>query len=210
MDVIIRIFKSWQARDPERRWVNNYEAHSDEVVAPDAFESMMNDIVAAEKLIHLLPVQFLSATISTWEADSVPYNPSSFFTYELAGGGGRGGAADVVQALDSNVCYLVKRQTHGGKSGKLFYRGCLEEADVQMGGDGRFVFTAGTGLATPASPEFAAYATAMAPHLSVGAGGEKMALISMIGVNQVARLVESLAVGGITINRRNHRYFDRV
>jgi hypothetical protein len=142
---IIRVFKSWGARDPERRWSNAYEITSPTLTSPEAQEPTMEMIVAAERHIHLPDVQFLEATISTWLPDSHPYDPTAFTTYDLTGIGTRSTAgADANSALDSNVCYLVKRQCTTGRSGKLFYRGCLLEQDVFNSGDLRFQLSPGS------------------------------------------------------------------
>lgn len=210
-NVIIRVFKSWGARDPERRWVNSYEAHSIDGLWPDAFEPMKDAIVTAEKAIHHANVQFLEATISTWEVDSHPYDPTSFFTYELSGSGAVDAPhAHDIEVLDSNVCYLVKRQTHGGRSGKLFYRGCLLETDVRMGGDARFTLEAGSNY-QEGGAFFTTYKAALAPYIGDDAvtSGTYMALISLIANITTVRAVELMKVGGVTVNRRNHRYFDR-
>lgn len=205
----IRIFKSWSVRDPERRWVNSYEFSSSTLTSPAAMAPIMDQLVIAEKAIHLPDVQFLSGTISTWLPDSHPYDPDAFNTYELTGAGARSTAgATANSALDSNACYLVKRECTSGRSGKLFYRGCLLEQDVESGGDGRWSLTAG-GIMTQGGSAFAGYLAAMADFLVAAEGEAAMALISQIeGVTHI-RAIANLVVGRVTFNRRNHRYFDR-
>lgn len=206
---IIRIFKSWGVRDPERRWVNTYEVTTTSSSTPPAQEDTMMAFVEAEREIHHHKVQFLSATISTWVEDSRPYDPGSFNTYELSTVGKRDTPdAHALEALDLNVIYLIKRQTVSGRSGKLFYRGCVLELDVEMAGDGRFQISTGAAIAE-AGTAFSAYQTAMAPFLDDGGGASKLALISKIAGSLTIRPVTELHVGNIGVNRRNHRYFNR-
>ena len=207
----IRIFKSWAVRDLDRRWVNSYEVEAPTISDPGLMEPVMRDFVAAEQQLHLGDVQFLSATISTWAADSRPYDPASFFTYDLTVTGLRGaGFGPSVSALDSNVCFLVKKQTYGGKDGKLFYRGCLKEEDVHIGGDARFALDVSSDL-NVGGARWLAYLASMDPHLVAGpdAAAGTLSLISMIAAVRVSRPVVAMQIGQITVNRRNHRYFDR-
>jgi len=204
----VRIFKSWGVRDPERRWVNSYELESD-LASPGLLVDTMQAIVEAEQQIHLHKVQFLSATISTWVEDSHPYDPAAFNTYELTTVGARDlPDAHALEALDTNVCYLIKRQCASGRSGKLFYRGCLLELDVEMGGDGRFQISTGAAIAQDGTA-FTAYHTSMAPLLNSGDGESTLELISSPGGILSVRPVTDLLVSGVTVNRRNHRWFNR-
>jgi hypothetical protein len=205
----IRIFKSWGARDADRRWVNTYELFSTVHGSPDAMLPTLVAIVDAERHLHLTDVQFLSGTVSTWVPDSQPYDPDAFVTQELVGHGSRGnGVPPNPTALDSNVCLQVKRQCTTGRSGKLFYRGCLLEGDVEMGGDGRFTLTAGSTIIAGGA-DWVAYTTAMAPFLNAAEGADALSLISAVAGGQRVRPVDALIPRGVTVNRRNHRYFDR-
>jgi hypothetical protein len=201
---VIRIFKSWGARDESRRWVNNYEIEAGAATLT-SLDTVANALASAEKLIHMGNVNFLSATISTWEPDSQPYNPLSFRTIELSGIGTKNVAG--VTTLSSNVCFVVKYQATTGRNGRRFYRGCLTEADVESGGDGSFTLTA-AGPLLDAGADFTAFKTAMAPYLSGGANATKIVLAGASGIG-VQREVSALKSGGVSINRRNHRYFDR-
>lgn len=206
---ILRTFKSWGARDANRRWVNTYEFSTTTHTSPAAMLPTLVAVVNAEREIHLTDVQFLEGTVSTWVPDSHPYDPDVFVTQELSGHGNRGNSTPPNStALDSNVCLQVKRQCTSGRSGKLFYRGCLLETDVEMGGDGSFTLTAGTGIA-PGGTQWVAYTTAMAPFLTAAEGGDALSLISKVGTTTHIRPVDALVPRGVTINRRNHRYFDR-
>lgn len=203
---VVRIFKSWGGRVADRRWVNNYEIDSGATLL-GGLDAVVNDLVAAERIIHVPTVNFLSATISTWAPDSVPYNPDAFRTLELAGVGSR--AAPAGDLLDSNVCYMVQFQCSTGRSGRRFYRGVLGEADVQIGGDGRFTLVPASALDNGGAT-FVAFQGALAPRLSAGAAAEKVVLVHSGGPSpSVVRGVSALKVSGVIANKRNHRYFDR-
>jgi hypothetical protein len=202
---ILRVFKSWGTRDESRRWVNNYELVTDNAVGLADMDTVANAIATAEKGIHFNLVHFLSATVSTWAADSQPYTGLNFRTIELTGTG----AVDPVtpDVLDSNVCCMLKYQADTGRSGRRFYRGVLGEGDVQVGGDGRFVLGASAPMNNGQS-RLTAFQTAMAPYIGGGAGNAKVTLIHPTGVG-TQRLVTAIKFGAVVINRRNHRYFDR-
>lgn len=210
---IARVYKSWGVQDYERRWVNTYELASDSALAPAMATSILNALAAAESNLYFNNVRFLTATLSTWTPDSDPYNPNSFFTLELSGGGARAGGVDI---LDSNVCLVIKKQADLGRSGRLFYRGALAEGDVEVGGDGRFRIAATSPVAAGGAV-MTSYMSAMAPFLSGNVGGADNLTLRLIGQSTTSqgvvvthdRAVTALKVGGVTINRRNHRYFDR-
>lgn len=199
----VRIFKSWGARDASRRWVNNYEIEAG-TAALTSLGAVANDIAAAEKLIHQTTVQFLSYSVSTWEPDSHPYNPLSFVTGELSGTGALAAAS---QLLDSNVCFLVKYQAATGRSGRRFYRGCLAEQDVEPAGDGSFTVSPGSNF-QDAGGAMTSFKNALAPYLAGGTNATKIILAGN-SASSIQRIVTAVKSGGVVVNRRNHRYFDR-
>jgi hypothetical protein len=203
----VKIFKSWGARDAERRWSNTYEIQS-AATSPAGLGSTVTALVNAEKAFHLEQTNFLSATVSTWEPDSQPYNPDAFTTIELGGVGAaaQGGAEN---ALDSNVCYVLRFMPNTGRAGRRFYRGALLESDIQSGGDLKATLVPGSRLASGGT-NLALIITAFAPMTSAGAGADKLVLIHSGGPSpSVVRPVIGVTLGGVSINRRNHRYFDR-
>lgn len=203
----IRIFKSWAVADLSRSWVNNYELVSAGDLSPLDMVPVLNTLVAAEKTIHYDKINFIQATISTWQPDSKPYNPLSFLTVPLSGQGSA--ATGALQLLDSNVCFLMRFQADLGRSGRRFYRGALSETDVDATPTGGFQFAGGL-AAVDAGGGMSSFRTALAPLLPSGAGLAKLHLLGKgITFPSTARPVTSVHTGGIVINRRNHRYFDR-
>ena len=212
-EYIVRTFKSWSVRNPEDRWANTYEFTTEFGLDDSEITVLVNNVVQAERHIHLPLTQFLSATVSTYAADSKPYNPFAFRTFELTGVGTRTSSTD---ALDSNVVLHVKREATSGKSGKIFYRGCLTEADVQPTGNLRFSLTPGSPVNNTGA-DFVQYSNVLEAY-AIGGINTEQAIMVLIGDNQrgptgtigrVMRPVRQLVVGGVTVNRRNHAFFNK-
>lgn len=210
---VVRVFKSWATRDAERRWANTYEVDMANPLSPETCSALIGVIVNAEQALHLPQVNFLSATVSTWQEDSTPYNPAAFFTQELSQIGTRVPQGD---PLDSNICFVVRKQTGMGRSGRLFYRGVLTEGDCKVGGDGRFALTENPAL-TQAGTDFTTYRTRIAQILAGVDNNPAVgtmvvvstAIVTGSGEVSNARAVMGVVVGGVTVNKRRHRYFDR-
>lgn len=186
--------------------MNNYEVES-AATGVASLAATASAIAAAEKIIHLDLVNFLSATVSTWEPDGTPYNPDSFTTVELAGVGSRATASQ--QSVDSNVALKVNYQPTTGRSGRRFYRGCLIETDIVGLGDLSYTFESGSPVADGGTA-MVSFKSAMAPYLAGGTDANKVVLAyTGAGSGSVVRGVASIKSAGIAINRRNHRYFDR-
>jgi hypothetical protein len=204
----IRIFKSWGSNDLSRAWANNYEVNTTQALNPPDLQPVVDTLVAAEKTIHMNNIQFIQATISTWEPDSKPYNPLSFLTVPLAGtGSSTPNAGD--DMLDSNVTLMIRYQATTGRSGRRFYRGLLTEAAVNSTSQGYFQLIGGAAWG-PTGTIITNVRTQLAPLLPGGNGiGKLMLMYAKPGVSSVQRAVTAVALGGVVINRRNHRYFDR-
>lgn len=207
----VKIFKSWGARDPEKRWVNNYEIQSDGEDAA-SLQDTVDTIVDAERVIHSTNVQFLSALVSTIQEDSDPYNGNEFASYELAGTGSQTSAgAEANTFMDTRVCYVVKFVPRMGFQGRRFYRGCVAERDVYLAGDGKVALDPSSGLYS-GQALFTAFQTALEPIVGPASGGDRMVLVKMPKEGDLVgatNFVERVAFGGITVVSRNHRYFDR-
>lgn len=205
-DFTIRIFKAWRSDAIERAWSNTYEIISGDA-GPTDLAGVANDIVEAERKLELTDVHFLQWTISTWGPDSKPYNPDTFITRGLTVKGSRGNDNGINDtALDYNVCLQVKRNAATGRTGRLFFRGVLMEGDVMMGGDGRFVLV--QSQLGPIGQAFTDYATGLAAYLG-NESGETLGLVSKSGTTIHRRPILSMQLGGVVVNKHNHRYFDR-
>ena len=125
----IRTFKNYQGY----RWANTYELLCLDGSA--TYSDLTNAAVAIcnrERVPLSNVIRIYKATISTYQPDSKPYNPSTFTTINLNMPGQAGFSNEL---LPLNVCVFARRNVLLGRSGKSFYRGYLTEGDVSWGGD---------------------------------------------------------------------------
>jgi len=197
----IRITKSL-ATNPDNAWANSYEFAATDPGTEADLLSLANKLVIFEQNIHRTVVIFQRALISTWEADSVPYNPATFISSTLTGLG----LAEVVDDLVAlNQCLSVTRVAATGRVGHLFYRGVLEEAQV----------TAPAGVSVLS--DRAAWQTVIDDAITesglndyIGAdagGGFYLAMVSADGA-QVRPVIELRAQGVATV-KTDHAWFNR-
>jgi len=79
-------------------------------------------------------VRFARYTISTWEAEGVPYDPEHFYAEVLSN---TLGSRALDNPLDLGVCLVLARNAQVGRTGRIWLRGALDETDVELEG-GRF------------------------------------------------------------------------
>ena len=207
-NLTVKIFKAWNAADERNAWVNNYEILSDDMAPADnQARLLVEELVQAEQELHLTNVYFVKAIVSTWVPEGrAEYDPSTFVSLPLDA---RGLCSTTGDALDSNVCFYVRKEVSSGKYGKLFYRGVLVEADVQPGGDLAFTI-APTSTLRQGGTTWTAYYNQISPFLTGGAGNASLGMIGKVKSGATfQRPVQDLVPSGVVINRRNHRYFDR-
>lgn len=205
----IDTFKAWANREIERAWSNSYEIVSEDDSPADLVQ-VANDFVAAERLLHLPQVEFLQVRVSTYEAEPTGlYDPNSFVTIPLTGVGARSNTGNT-DPLDYNCCFVVQRVPSTGRAGRLFYRGCLAEGDVTAVLDGTFrLIPTSPILAAAVFPAYQALLDVYVGNTITQANAISLAMASTIGGALNVRLVQDLRQGGVSINKRNHRYFDR-
>jgi hypothetical protein len=205
----IDTFKAWGSRDIERAWSNSYEFVSSQT-SPSALIGLGNQLIVAEKKMHLPNVEFLQFRIATHAIEPSPfYDPSAFTTIPVEGIGSR--AVTGTDPLDYNVCFVVQRVPASGRAGRLFMRGCLVELDVNSNADGMFRLQTTSTLATGGTV-FEGFKTDLAGFISVSGApvaDPGLAMVGTYGSTTIARYVTALRNGGVSINKRNHRYFDR-
>ena len=122
----LRIVKR-HASNPDLKWANSYEFRATAAGSTDELLALASAWVSFEQHMHKTFCLFDRLVISTWEADSTPYNPSNFISTTLTGAGlfgGSGDASPLTQALS------VTRQATSGRFGHIFYRGFLDEPAV--------------------------------------------------------------------------------
>lgn len=201
----IRVYKSWNARNLKAAWVNNYHVNFEGEITDETLEEKLTAIIDAEKAIHLQPVQFLHATISTTRDEPV-YDPKSLKVFEIQGNGGRNIVAPD-QALDLNIALKVKKQVAFGRSGTMFYRGALLNSDVIVNDRGEGQLKNEEGATNPVL--WANFNNT----IKGGVGTIELVMADKrfnapdVGALEV-RVVQSFAPSGVSIVKRDHRYYD--
>lgn len=199
--------------NPDFEWANVYEAQLANTAAgwPEV-SAFARDFGLAEQALHTPSVEFVRTVVSTWETDSLPnYDPASFVVYEYGAGEELGTRAIAGDHLPRNVALSVRRQVNFGRSGRLFYRGCLTEADVQTGASLDWALTSGakTAFDTLLTSAYVAMQTEL---VTLGGSGSSLALFSNLFLDQTfppRRPVLGLEARGVTTNKPDHKYFDR-
>lgn len=122
----MRIVKR-HANNPALKWANAYEFRATIAGSTDELLALATAWVNFEQRMHQSFVRFDRLLISTWEADSTPYNPANFISTTLTAAGlfGAGGDPEPL-----TVALSVTRQAASGRFGHIFYRGYLSEAQV--------------------------------------------------------------------------------
>lgn len=123
--------------NPLRKWQNSYELKA--LVAGGESELLAAALtfVEFERRMANAAVVFEQVLISTWEADSKPYNPEAFISTTLALYGTKTTSSDP-SPLTATVS--VARVCASGRFGHIFLRGWLEES-IQNAPAGMAVFT---------------------------------------------------------------------
>lgn len=197
----LRVTK-YHTNNPDRKWSNAYEAQALGSGTESDLLALATAIVEFEQAIHYDLAIFDRVLISTWEPDSVPYNPATFISSPLTGTGSRSPAGGQLEPL--NVCEDVRRVAGTGRFGHLFYRLALGEGEVEA--------PAGKAILTSRSAEQtivdnALTASGLDGYIAPAATLLKLVLVSADGSN--VRDVIQLQVGGVAIVPFNHAWFNR-
>lgn len=202
---IFRLKKQFFA-SPGRQWSNTYEAYATGPGTQADLVALLADLLNFERDLHLTTVEFLEGSVSTWEPDTHPYDPTRF--YIEAFGGVAGLRALVGDMATREIAWWITRQVTVGRNGKLFYRGVLAEGDIRA--------TAGDiQLFNPSAmaDELSAAATAagMDAYFIGGADVMRLALISRLssGATSIRGLL-GLESRGAIVCKFNHKWFNRV
>jgi len=123
---ILRIIKHL-GTNPDRKWANSYEFRAVGAGSESDLLVMAQAFVEFEAALHGTAVQFDRFLISTWEADSVPYDPAAFIASTVSAVGTKVMASDIEPL---NMVLSVTRVATTGRFGHLFYRGVLQEVEV--------------------------------------------------------------------------------
>lgn len=198
---IFRTIKSYTT-NPSRQWSNSYEFLANTSGGADELTALATALVGFEVLIHNTFTHFVRTTVSTWEADSVPYDPDSFLVFEEDTNGLRDTSGELEPIT---TCWSVARQPFSGRLGHIFYRGVLSQADTEA--------PAGiTKLASPGTMSTLLDGSLGDSNLSdyiglTAAGPLVLAMINKTGTN--TRLVSSLVSSGVSQLPVDHAWFNR-
>lgn len=188
--------------NPNNKWANSYEFRATLAGSTDELLALGSAVVSFEQKMHKNTVRFDRLLMSTWEADSVPYDPTSFLSTTLTASGTLGGSGDNV-AL--NIALAVTRQAQSGRFGHIFYRGSLEEGDI----------TAPAGVMTLLLPddmqdtlEAALTASGLADYIGITpTGAFGMVMVNRTGTQ--VRPVSALRAQGVSTIPQDHAWFNR-
>jgi len=203
----IRIFKAYGGRTADKLWSNTYHVSAEQPLTDPGWTALVEAIGARERMLHNPQVNFMRATISSTTREG-GYNPEDLKVYELGTVGERGVQSGEI-ALPLDLALKVKKNVAFGRSGTMFYRGVLHSGDVSVGaggdatlivpGDGNLLNNVGL-LPSSIQDELTALGgfLIMPPRVTVPGGPA-----------QTVRTIDSFALSGVSVNRRNHRYFDK-
>lgn len=198
---ILRTIKKLAA-NPENKWANSYEFVAHANGDSGLLITLASAVVLFEQTMSLSTVLFDHAIISTWEADSVPYDPASFISIPLTGGGANIPATD---PLPLSQCLSVARVPTSGRYGHIFYRGWLKEGDVSapagipiLGDQASLQSDLDDALT---SSEFLSY------FIEDNATGIHFAMIPANG--ESSRVVQSMVISGVSQLPLDHAWFNR-
>lgn len=201
---IFRVFES-VSQNMQDHWSTTFEAVAESPGGLADLQTLGTKLVG---LVQGMTGSFVSLpqySISTWEPDAQPYNPETFY---VAPAGALVGSRTMTAPLGLDVCLLIKRKTYVGRSGRIFLRGALDEADVERQGT-RFVLTDQSTMQD--NLDAIVDALNLADYFTGGIG---ILLLSTIGISLGALTphtmgVTGLEVNGVSINKMNHRWYDQ-
>lgn len=202
----VRIYKSFGVRNLKAAWLNTYVFNAPELITDPLFDQIVAAVVSMEKIYHLNRVQFLHATVST-KANEPTYVPESLRVFELDGQGNRGIVAPD-EPIDLNICLKVKKQVAFGRSGMMFFRGCLLQSDIDINDRGEAQLAPVNGVGNPGDANNAYGMINNLPDPANWIMADKRG-DEVDGATYQVRNVLGIAVAGVSLNKRDHKYFDR-
>jgi len=198
---ILRIIKSYTT-NPSREWSNSYEFVANSAGGIGVWDALISSFVTYEQTLHNTFTAFIRATVSTWQPDSVPYDPDNFISQDLTGNGTR----DTTGELEPITTTLdVKRISQVGRQGHIFYRGVLSQADTSAPSG---ITILGDPTALQAELDAAVAAGGIEGNLIGGPGVDlQLAMINKTGTQ--IRAVNNLKIGGVSQLPVDHAWFNR-
>jgi hypothetical protein len=196
-----RVIK-YLATNPDNKWVNSYEFRSIATGDDSQLLTLASVLVLFEQNLHFSQVKFDRVLVSTWAADSKPYDPDAFLSLPQTEAGAASGGSTI---LPLDKALSVRRVPSSGRFGHLFFRGALDETMVEAPA-GKSVLT------TPSAIQAAIDAQVEASELDLYLGNPATGPLQMVMVDSTATIVRnvvSLAVGGVGTVPTDHAWFNR-
>jgi hypothetical protein len=198
---VVRIIKHL-ITNPADQWANSYEFKSVGTGTESELLILAPIIVAFEAAFHYTTTIFDRIIISTWEADSVPYDPESFISLSLSDVGDLEATSD---PLALNQCLSVTRVANSGRAGHIFYRNCVAEEDVQAPA-GKLILNSRSTFQTRI--DGALTSSTLADYIGTTPEGSLQLVMVNADGTQV-RPVAGLFVGGMSTIKTDHKWFNR-
>ncbi len=206
----LKLFKAFGGRVTKGMWSNTYLINSNNLtigIEDPAWLELVNQIGVNERAIHLSQTHFMRATLSSAREEAI-YDPKMLRVFELQGTGNRG--TDAGQSpIPLDLAMKVKKNVSYGRSGTMFFRGCLNTNEMTIGAGGA------AALKTPIDSWLTiavdGWITALANELTALDGSVVMPAAAGLDegtANFIGRNVQSYTISGLSVNRRDHRYFD--
>lgn len=197
---VIRVTK-YLNTNPDNKWANSYEFQALDAGGEAQLLALGEALVDFEATFHHTAVIFDRILISTWEPDSVPYNPAVFIASTLTAAGGNTSGGEL---LPLDKCLSVARVAATGRFGHLFYRGALTESDTTAPA-GKSIL--GDRPAMQTIIDDAITSAGFDAYIGQDATTHKLVLINADG-DQV-RGVNQLNVQGVATIKTDHKWFNR-
>jgi len=198
---VFRLTKSLET-NPDNKWANSYEFTATTSGAIADIIALGEILADFEVALHLNTVVFDRLLVSTWEADSVPYNPESFFSTTLTATGANDVTSDM---LPLSTCLSVSRQASTGRFGHIFYRGVLMEASVEAPA-GKYILVDRPSIQTILDDAISS--SGLDAYIGVGAT-ESLSLAMISADGSQVRTVNNLRAQGVSQVKSDHMWFNR-
>lgn len=198
---VLRVIK-FLTTNPDNKWANSYEFRATESGSESLLETLGDALVSFEQALSHDVVSFDHLLISTWEADSKPYDPLVFASIPLTVNGTIGPVGDM---LGLNNCLSLARVATSGRFGHIFIRGFLEEVQVHAPA-GKTVLVDRPGIQSDVDDALSE--SGLDNYVgSTASGAFKMVMINKDGTQM--RDVNSIRVQGVSAVPLDHAWFNR-
>lgn len=204
-------------------WVNSYEVITGGSVGVSApldenpaevllLRELANAIANFELEFHLTTTYLNRVTVSTWFADSDPYNGNELVTVPISANGLRPiGGLEEALGLDDTL--YVRKTPNTGELGKIMYRGVLLESDSVVNAQGIKTLRGSSPVANGGSlwsDAIVHIASGLMDWREQGDGEWAFTMIHAVdGEAVVARPVVTFTPAGITPMKMNKRHYNR-